>query len=58
MMPNLKSFSQLADSNPITPWEAFYRQQRLMLLWLDADRARRLFAEVQELAQRVAERLK
>ncbi|MEO7909711.1 MAG: CBS domain-containing protein [Roseiflexaceae bacterium] len=49
-MLDLQPFSQLTDGDAITLREALDRQERLVLLRLNADCPRRHFAEVQKLA--------
>lgn len=55
VMPNLKRICQVRDRCPFALWLAFDRQQELMLLWSQALRMGRRFAEVQKAAQGPAE---
>src|SRR5437588_620545 len=55
VMADLQALGELADRRPVAPGEAAHREQRALLLRRDAGAAPRLFAEVQEAPQGVAE---
>jgi hypothetical protein len=55
VMLNLETLGQHADRGNVVSGQAFYHQQCLMLVRLDAGSTRGVFAEVQEAADFVAE---